>query len=290
MQNVNPSSPTSPKGPQELPPESIAAKQGWKRAVDTGESKTTSRTREPKGKEPIEDKSIADRSVATKEVPQKQPTDVEDLGTYKDQPLLDDVLHLIAKSSSITDFAEFSKVSKTLNKLSKETDLEKLKEFREKHQLSFKEDVALSILLLAAQTASKPAVGDITGSVEVDLSLTPEEALSQLTTLENNYKQIQTAYNDFLQSTINLLRSPNFEQQAAIAVIAITWLSYTSTLEPMSAAINVLVSTTLIGRAFNLISQSWELAAFRIAATNTMTTLTQNLVSPSSPAPSSGIL
>lgn len=202
MSNVSSTPPTPPKKSipsqkeVELSPKSIAAQMGFKRAVTAGEEGTTvSRAgKEPKGE--IKEKAIADRSVERGEVTQQEA----DLGTFSNQLLLEDVLSRVAELSGITDFAEMSKVSKTLNQLSKTTDLAKLKDFSETSQWSIKDEIALRILMIVAQTGTMPSIEDLKKASSLDISLTPEEALALLPQIEKNYKQVQTVWNDLLQN------------------------------------------------------------------------------------------
>lgn len=286
MSNITPSSPTPPKGPQELSPEkSIAAKQGFKRVVETDEAKTTttSRVGEPQGNESTikEEKSIADRSIASNEVPQKQTTEVQDLdvGTIKDQLLTDDVLGLVAKFSGVTDLAAMNQLSKSLNEISKNTDLEKLKQFSENNQLSFKDNLALSILILAAQTASKPSIYEITERAEVDTHRTPEEALNQLTTLVQNFNAVKTATNDLMQSAAAFYPPIlDYAKWAAglstTACLAVYAEAEGSAYIPIVAKIAIAILTV---SAANEQYQLGTVGAFRAAATGILTTLTQKL-------------
>lgn len=207
MSNIPASIP--PKGEKEkvkeLPSTSQFAKAGFKRVETPSKQGTTAaRAAEPKGKAKASDKPIESRSVASSKVPKEQTSDV---GPSSEQLLPDELLNVIAKFSSVPDFAAMSQVSKTLKKLSQETDLERLKEFSQNKQLGLKEEMALSILLIAGQAPLDLSVGDITSRARVDTKIemgqTPEELLSQLATIEANYEQIQSAYNDILQRASN---------------------------------------------------------------------------------------
>lgn len=202
MSNI-PSTPQPPKKSVppplkegELSPGSIAAKRGFTRAVSTDEEEATvSRAgKGPKSKE--KEKPITDRSVELGKVTPEQT----DLGPVGDQLLLDDVLGIIAKMSEITDVAAMREVSKSLSEIARTTDLKKLEEFSKTHQLSRKEKLALEILLRAAQNASTTTVKDIEKRTKIDANLTTEEALAQINTIEDNYKQVQQAYNDLLNN------------------------------------------------------------------------------------------
>lgn len=179
-------------GLQKIRPKSIPEKAGWTihRDVSLGKEGTTV----PRAKQSEENKPSkvvrADEDQATQEQ--------SDFGVISDQFLPDEVLDLIAKMSGSTDAMSIKESSFALNELINKTDLEKLKKYSETHQLSLKEELALSYMLLFSQSLSNSRVGDITKRAAVDTNLTIEEASAQLAELENNYKEIQQACNDFL--------------------------------------------------------------------------------------------
>lgn len=191
--------PTKPKKShkKEISLDSIAGKQGWKRAksVSPGkEAATVSRASEPKGKEEEKvssDKPINDRTSFHQEV--AQPS----------QLLVEDVFNLLmSEYADISTASAFQEVSQSLKKLSENTDFKKLADLRKSAQWSIKDEIALRILLIVSQTAS-PTIEDLKKASTLDINLSPKEASKIVSKIENNFKQIQTAWNGLLQSMTN---------------------------------------------------------------------------------------
>lgn len=272
------------KGEKEipLPPTSFLGQKGFKRVVssDAQETKEARASKQLKGKETIADKSIADHSI-TSEVIEPQ----SDIGEASGQLMLDEILNIIAKVSSVPDFAIISQVSKTLNKLSKETNLEKLKEFSINKQLGFKEEIALNILVIAAQIPLDLSVGDITSRAKIDHKIeegqTSEELLSQIDTIEANYDQIQLAYNDLLQNASILagnmaaLYGTLIPVGAMLAYLALRVATFTDksslVMEGMWFALGG------IGMYLSYDTLLQPVVMFRTAATGIMDSLTRNI-------------